>query len=70
MVNGVISETAPTSVVFPTPNPPAITIFADVIEAAGAADDRSEPAKSNEYPFQYLDALRNIPRVVRIVEDE
>jgi hypothetical protein len=30
VVSGVISETDPTSVVFPTPNPPAMTIFADV----------------------------------------
>ena len=27
--SGWISETAPTRVVFPTPNPPAITIFVD-----------------------------------------
>ena len=30
VVSGVISETDPTKVVLPTPNPPAITIFADV----------------------------------------
>ena len=30
VVSGVISETAPTAVVFPTPNPPAMTIFAAV----------------------------------------
>jgi hypothetical protein len=27
--SGMISETAPTKVVFPTPNPPATTIFVD-----------------------------------------
>ena len=71
VVSGVISETAPTSVVFPTPNPPAITIFAEVIGAAVAASDRrSEPAKSNEYPFQHVNALVDIPRIVRVVEDE
>jgi hypothetical protein len=27
--NGMISDTAPTKVVFPTPNPPAMTILVD-----------------------------------------
>jgi hypothetical protein len=31
VVSGVISETDPTKVVLPTPKPPAITIFTDVI---------------------------------------
>jgi hypothetical protein len=31
VVKGVISETAPTSVVLPTPKPPATTILTDVI---------------------------------------
>jgi hypothetical protein len=30
VVSGVISETEPTRVVFPTPKPPAMTIFAEV----------------------------------------
>ncbi len=30
--SGLISETAPTNVVLPTPKPPATTIFADVVE--------------------------------------
>ncbi len=30
VVSGRISDTAPTNVVFPTPNPPATTIFVDV----------------------------------------
>ncbi len=30
VVNGMISDTAPTNVVLPTPNPPATTIFAEV----------------------------------------
>ena len=33
VVSGAISETAPTSVVLPTPNPPAMTIFAEVVAA-------------------------------------
>ena len=40
VVNGVISETAPTSVVLPTPNPPATRILADLIRV------RSEIAES------------------------
>src|SRR5499425_3566152 len=36
VVSGVISDTDPTNVVLPTPNPPATTILTDVI--AGASD--------------------------------
>ena len=36
VVSGVISETEPTSVVLPTPNPPAMTIFAEVIRRTAA----------------------------------
>ena len=31
VVSGVISDTAPTNVVLPTPNPPATTILTDII---------------------------------------
>jgi hypothetical protein len=51
--NGLISDTAPTNVVFPTPKPPATTIFADVVEREGA--ERPVPlelAKSTEHPFE------------------
>src|SRR5690606_37879817 len=47
VVNGKISETAPTNVVLPTPNPPATTIFVEV-----GTPSRLEPAKSTEHPFQ------------------
>src|SRR3954463_5393347 len=59
VVSGVISETDPTSVVLPTPNPPAMTIFADVTRppAAGRCD-MSEPAKSTQHPFQQFRAYR------------
>src|SRR5689334_24428356 len=59
VVSGVISETDPTSVVLPTPNPPAMTIFADVTRppAAGRCD-MSEPAKSTQHPFQQFSAYR------------
>ena len=40
VVSGTISETEPTNVVLPTPNPPATTIFAEVVaEAATVPDD-------------------------------
>ncbi len=38
VVSGMISDTEPTNVVLPTPNPPATTIFVEV--------SRLEPAKS------------------------
>src|SRR4029079_18605541 len=52
VVSGVISETDPTSVVLPTPKPPAMTIFADVTRP----DDgrMSEPAKSTQHPFKQI----------------
>src|SRR5918998_6362982 len=57
VVSGSISETAPTSVVLPTPNPPATTIFAEVI-SLGRAPARSEPAKSTQHPLQQIHPLR------------
>src|SRR3954469_20036177 len=59
VVSGVISETEPTSVVLPTPKPPAMTIFADVTRPD---DERcgvmSEPPKSTQHPFQQFCAHR------------
>src|SRR5689334_19111672 len=52
--SGWISDTAPTNVVLPTPNPPATTILADVV--------RSERAKSTEHPFDQVATL--VPRRV------
>src|SRR4029453_10990235 len=57
VVSGSISETAPTSVVLPTPKPPATTIFAEGI-SLGCAPARSELAKSTQHPFQQIHALR------------
>ncbi|KUJ64600.1 hypothetical protein ACZ90_58770 [Streptomyces albus subsp. albus] len=54
--SGLISDTAPTNVVLPTPKPPATTIFAEVVERAGAA---SELAKSTEHPFQQCHVRRS-----------
>src|SRR3954470_24060052 len=48
--SGLISETAPTKVVLPTPKPPATTIFAEVVERAAAPP--LELPKSTEHPFE------------------
>jgi hypothetical protein len=52
VVNGMISDTEPTKVVFPTPKPPPTMILTEVIpgEAPGL-----ELAKSTENPFQQLE---------------
>ena len=47
--SGLISETAPTNVVLPTPKPPATTIFAEVVEREAPP---LELAKSTEHPFE------------------
>src|SRR5262249_30659331 len=54
--SGLISETAPTRVVLPTPKPPATTIFAEVVARVGAA--ALELAKSTEDPFEQRDVRR------------
>src|SRR4051794_11906700 len=46
--SGLISDTAPTNVVLPTPNPPATTIFAEVVARAGPL----ELPKSTEHPLK------------------
>src|SRR3954465_6130136 len=58
VVSGVISETEPTRVVLPTPNPPAMTIFAEVTRPGPGRRDVSEPAKSTQHPFQQFRAHR------------
>src|SRR5437588_4253606 len=56
VVSGTISDTEPTRVVLPTPNPPATTIFADVVALRpgwfGASLRGLEPPKTTEHPFQ------------------
>src|SRR5947209_3934119 len=60
VVSGVISETDPTSVVLPTPNPPAITIFAEVPRPVLGRRAVSELAKSTQHPLQQFCANRVI----------
>src|SRR5438552_3673746 len=58
VVSGVISETEPTSVVLPTPNPPAMTIFAEVTRPELGRGAISELAKSTQHPLQQFCANR------------
>src|SRR5438874_3460989 len=55
--SGLISETAPTNVVLPTPKPPATTIFAEVVDRVGGAPYAVcgcglELPKSTEHPLK------------------
>src|ERR1700761_9807301 len=58
VVSGTISDTEPTSVVFPTPKPPATTILAEVVAfrplggGCGTPPRGLEPPKTTEHPFQ------------------
>src|SRR5215212_726877 len=49
VVSGTISDTEPTSVVLPAPNPPAMTILTEVSFAAAPGAPRSEVAESTEH---------------------
>src|SRR6516162_6514292 len=67
VVNGVISDTDPTNVVFPTPNPPATTIFTDVIAASAATPETAlELAKSTEHPLQQIQ-VRATLRMIQLM---
>src|ERR1700722_13827888 len=71
VVSGVISETEPTNVVLPTPNPPATTIFTDVIAASAAgAWTVLELPKSTEHPFEQVDIRATLCVVDLVYPDE
>src|SRR3954470_7986204 len=57
VVSGSISESAPTIVVFPEPNPPATTILADEVGpvTCGAYPSESNSPKPTEHPLHELD---------------
>jgi hypothetical protein len=67
VVRGTISETDPTKVVFPAPNPPATTIFTDVVALVAAGRLDSELTKSTEHPFQKRE-IRPVIQIVRLVD--
>jgi hypothetical protein len=55
VVSGVISETEPTNVVLPTPNPPATTIFTEVIaDAAPCGAPTLDLTESTKHPFEQI----------------
>lgn len=67
VVSGVISDTDPTNVVLPTPNPPATTIFTDVIAVSDTSPwTTSELVKSTENPFKQVE-IRTSVRVIDLV---
>jgi hypothetical protein len=69
VVSGVISDTEPTNVVLPTPNPPATTIFTDVM-AAGASDlgwATLDLTESTKHPFEQIE-VRTALRVIALVD--
>src|SRR5512133_4213965 len=52
VVSGMISETAPTKVVLPTPKPPAMTILTGVGGCWGDGPARSELVECIEHPLE------------------
>jgi hypothetical protein len=54
VVRGTISETDPTKVVLPTPNPPATTIFAEIVAAVAMLREPppglGEPGRGDDIP--------------------
>src|SRR5437588_13022248 len=67
VVSGVISDTEPTNVVLPTPNPPATTILTDVM--AGASDlgwATLDLTASTKHPFEQVE-VRTALRLIALV---
>ena len=68
VVSGVISDTEPTNVVLPTPNPPATTILTDVI--AEGASDRGwatlDLTESTKHPFEQIE-VRTALRIIALM---
>jgi hypothetical protein len=65
----VISDTEPTNVVLPTPNPPATTILTDVM--AEGASDRGwatlDLTESTKHPFEQIE-VRTALRIIALVD--
>ena len=71
VVSGVISDTEPTNVVLPTPNPPATTIFTDVM-AEGASDlgwATLDLTESTKHPFEQIE-VRTALRIIALVDTD
>src|ERR1700751_6191043 len=68
VVSGVISDTEPTNVVLPTPNPPAATILTDVIAGASVRGWATlDLTESTNYPFEQIE-VRTALRIIALVD--
>src|SRR5271168_1602160 len=69
VVSGVISDTDPTNVVLPTPNPPATTILTDVMADADASDlgwATLDLTESTKHPFEQIE-VRTALRIIALM---
>src|SRR5262245_3113735 len=64
VVSGVISDTAPTKVVLPTPNPPEMTIFTEMGSGTSATPQAAQQA------FEHFGARSAVDRVGHAVDRE
>src|SRR5215475_8741815 len=67
VVSGVISETEPTNVVLPAPNPPATTILTDVTAGASVLGWATlDLTESTKHPFEQIE-VRTALRIIALV---
>src|ERR1700730_17283744 len=67
VVSGVISDTEPTNVVLPTPNPPATTILTDVMAGAAVLSCATlDLTESTKHPFEQIE-VRTALRIIALV---
>src|SRR5215467_15193785 len=70
VVSGVISDTEPTNVVLPAPNPPATTILTDVTAASVSTPAVAlELPKSTKHPFEKVEIWPTV-HVIRLVHPD
>src|SRR6201990_2810948 len=68
VVSGVISDTEPTKVVLPTPNPPATTILTDVIAGASVRGWATlDLTESTKHPFEQIE-VRTALRIIALMD--
>src|SRR6187200_2474898 len=68
VVSGVISDTEPTNVVLPTPNPPATTILTDVMAGASALGWATlDLTESTKHPFEQVE-VRTALRIIALMD--
>jgi hypothetical protein len=71
VVSGVISDTEPTKVVLPTPNPPATTILTDVIAGPSARGWATlDLTESTKHPFEQVEVRTTLGIVALVDADE